>query len=358
MVVAFPKAGLPVPKITDFELTLTARRQETSDVVTFCFEVSHPKGLVFRHLPGQAVAVTFPMPLRPASRTFTIASSGLRENYAELTIKAASDGVATRWAHEHLKLGDSLNARGPLGRFSLTHAPKQPLLLIGAGSGLTPMMSMLRWLHERGEDADVVFIQVVRHVEDLLFRDELTKINSNMMGLARFDLITRLNSQTDWNGYRGRMNSSILSTMAPDAPTRTVFCCGPHGFMEMFEDIYVAGMGGVPDRFHKESFGVSVAPPSARATSQLSQHDGFKGTIDGLVFHAGPHDTLLEAVASAGKRIPSGCREGRCGTCRVQLLEGEVDMTHQQGINPKEEASGIILACCSRAKSDLVLKTL
>ena len=96
MTVRFPKAGLPIPGVSDYDFTLVERHRETSDIVTFLFHVSAADGRPFRHLPGQSVAVTFPMPQGDAVRTFTIAGSGLRENQAALTVKAAPDAQATR----------------------------------------------------------------------------------------------------------------------------------------------------------------------------------------------------------------------------------------------------------------------
>ena len=357
MTVHFPKAGLPVADIADYDFKLVARRRETSDIVTFTFDIFAAEGQPFRHLPGQSVAITFPMPEGDAVRTFTIASSGLRENQAELTIKAAPDAQATRWAHDHLAIGQTLKARGPLGKFSVIHAPNQPLLLIGAGSGITPVMSMLRWLHGRGEETDAVFIQVARAPEYLLFQDELTKIASEMPKLHRYDVVTRLADNCDWNGYRGRITGTVLETMAPNMSGRTAFCCGPDGFMADIKSLWERS-GGLIEKFHTESFGVSINTVAVRP-AQISQDPGtgFKGSIDGVAFELSSEDTLLEAVASAGKRIPSGCREGQCGACRVRLVAGEVEMSHQQGISRKEEQSGIILTCCSRARSDVVLQS-
>ena len=129
--------------------------------------------------------------------------------------------------------------------------------------------------------------------------------------------------------------------------------------MELAQSIYRAE-GGDPQRFLTESFGGDSAVPAAtpvatEATPQALQAGAHQVQLDQHSFPVAAQQNIVDAAAAAGLRIPTACKEGECGTCRVKLVEGEVDMQHQGGLSSREEQQGYILTCCSRAKSDLVL---
>ncbi|WP_413208053.1 flavin reductase family protein [Rhodospirillum sp. A1_3_36] len=352
----YPKPAAPAFSPRDLDLDLVGRRQDTPEVVTFDFELA-PGQPPLRHLPGQALALTIPMTDGPAIRTFTIASSGLDPNRLSLTIKAAADGHATRFIHEHLRMGDRLRARGPFGRFSLVHHPGEPLLLLGAGSGFTPMMSMLRWLHGRGEGVDVAVVQVARRVEDLLFTDELAAIDGAMPNLTRADCVTTPEAGRSWSGFRGRPDRRLLRVMVPSLERRTVFCCGPAPFMEAMARIHRAE-GGDPGCFLTETFGAVRPMTPAVFPTEAKETVGWTARFRGRSFAAPEGVVLTQAAAAANLRVPTGCQEGLCGTCKLKLLEGQVHMEHHGGLTAREEADGHILACCSTPLSDVVLADL
>ncbi|SFI79097.1 flavin reductase family protein [Celeribacter neptunius] len=348
---AFPKRAVPVPAIQEIALEVIEIRRETADIVSFTFGTDGD----FRHLPGQAVALNLPMQDGVATRMFTIASAGLTPGSFTVTMKAAASGHATQWAHAALTPGTRLSARGPFGHFSLAFHPGEPLLLIGGGSGFTPMMSMLRWLHGRGEHVDVVVAQFAHASEDLLFADELTQIDREMPHLHRVDCVSTVPEGSAWSGYRGRVSRALLRSMVPDLARRRVFCCGPEGFMAEVGKIHRAE-GGDPARFLTESFGPTKAPAPAEPTEPVAPGTGHKISYRGKSFDAIAGQPLTAVAARAGLRIPTGCGEGQCGTCRLRLTEGQVEMHHQGGLSARDEAAGYILACCSTAKSDLSLE--
>lgn len=346
--------------VRDLRLVCVSRRQETADVVTFGFRSED--GDPLRHLPGQALTLALPVKLDTLWRTFTIASSPSRKGTVELTVKAAPDGDATRWMHEHLLPGTAITARGPLGRFSLAHHHAPSFALISAGSGITPMMSMLRWLADRGETVDVVFVHAARTPADILFADELQRLDARMPNLRLAITVSRVPEGESWSGYRGRIDRKMLGLIVPGLSRRETFCCGPAGFSVTVERIHRAE-GGDPARFHTESFGsrsastilpenafaAVAAPPSKSPAKSVTL------TIGDRRIEAMPGELLLSAARAAGVVIPTGCREGLCGACRVQCLAGDVEMHHKGGLSAREERQGYVLACCSRLKQDLTI---
>ncbi|MER9344924.1 iron-sulfur cluster-binding domain-containing protein [Mesorhizobium sp. M0601] len=390
---AFPKPGVPVFEPDELRLVLVDRRAETANVTTYVFEAIRQDGQIFRHHPGQSLSLTLPSGSNLFQRSFTIASGGTDGNRIELTIKTGGQAQATLWMHKYLRIGDTLAARGPFGRFSLVHAPKAPLLLVGAGSGMTPIMSMLRWLRTRADTLDIALVQLARSRADELFADEIGAMAEAMLNLSVHLCLSRPDEK--WTGLSGRINRPMLRGVVPDMARRVAFCCGPEPVMKATRAIYLAE-GGVEDAFVTETFGGAehdaasrrrqIAMPAVRPVERLSQVNlsvptpvdqgarcpapqmrersepasapvpsgedlmiGFRGKN----FPAKPGESIVAAAAASGLRIPTGCGEGSCGTCRVRLMSGQVDMRDQGGISRRDKAVGYILACCSYPLSDL-----
>lgn len=339
----------------DLRLACVGRRQETADVVTFAFR--DVAGRPLKHLPGQALTLALPLPGEAAWRTFTIASPPTRPDQVELTVKAAAAGHATRWMHESLHPGMELDARGPIGRFSIAHHYAPAFALISGGSGITPMMSMLRWLADRGETVDVVFVHAARTPEDALFADELAALDRRMARLRVVTVVSEVPPGQSWTGLRGVIDRRMMAVTVPDLARREVFCCGPSGFMAAIARIFDAE-GGEATRFHTESFGAAKAPAGIASVpaSPPGTTPGQAGptlTIDGRRIPSTVGTTILAAARAGGIVIPTGCQEGMCGTCRVRTLEGTVEMTHKGGLTAREERQGHVLACCSRLVGDV-----
>jgi ferredoxin-NADP reductase len=370
-----PKLRVPKFAATDLRLTLLAKRLEAAGVMNFYFRVEREDGQRFDYHPGQAISLHIHVQGQVLVRTFTIASAPDGSNHIKLTIKATPSGQATHYLHTKVQSGHELLARGPFGQFSLVYSPPTPVLLVGAGSGMTPVMSMLRWLHLRKETVDVVFIQQASTPADLLFTEELNHIDTHMPNLRRFDCVSIAAQGQAWSGVRGRPQRASVRMLVPDMGRRRVFCCGPAGFTELMRGIYHAE-GGLPNRFHTETFGTSAelvvdSAVSSQAktrqticrqttfreniSSETNVDDGYEIDIDGNRFIAGPTQNLVDAAAESGIRIPTSCREGNCGTCKLKLLKGEITMDHQGGLSAKEEQQGYILACSTHACSDLVM---
>lgn len=343
----------------ELRLACVGRRQETADVVTFAFR--DVEGRPLKHLPGQALTLALPLPGETAWRTFTIASTPTRPEEVELTIKAAPDGHATRWMHAALHPGVEIEARGPVGQFSIAHHYAPAFALVSGGSGITPMMSMLRWLADRGETVDVVFLHAARTPADVLFADELSVLDRQMPNLRIVTVVADVPAGQSWAGYRGVTDRRMMALMVPDFARREVFCCGPAGFMAAVERIFDAE-GGERAHFHSESFGAPKAAESsvvpAAVPDEVSAGEaGAVLTIDGRTISTTAGTTVLAAARAGGIVIPTGCQEGMCGTCRVKMLHGDVDMTHKGGITAREERQGYILACCSRLEGDVEVTT-
>lgn len=348
---------VPVIKSQDLNFTVLSSQRETADIVSFELSVNCENGKAFRHYPGQAVAIGLPVNGEQVFRTFTIASAMPEQSKITLTVKAGAQAQATAYMHREVKPGDRLKGRGPFGSFSVAHHPAKPLLLIGAGSGITPMLSCLRWLDKRAEVAtDVVCLQQASTPEDLLCRDELLTMKARLPKFAYFDWVSSPQGRVSWSGFEGRISRQALLAAVPDAAQRRVLCCGPHAFTESIRQIY-AELGGHKDNFLTESFGKEALDKTLAAEEDSTAVKEVVIELDGKRFSAASNESIKEAAARSGVVVPSACGVGACGTCKLKVLQGDTRMQHSGGLSEKEENAGFILGCSTMARSDLILKS-
>jgi ferredoxin-NADP reductase len=329
-------------------LECIAVRDEAPGVKTFRLRDPHADG-ARRFAPGQAMLLTLDIDGVRHDRTFSIASSPVERDVLELTIKAQADGVATRWLHERLTPGTRIDARYPLGRFTLDAANAAPLAFVSAGSGASPLMSMLRTLAHSQPDADVAWLHSARNAADILFADELAALQSRMPNLKVSVWLSA--PAPGWFGLRGRITRGTLWAVAPDFGRRTVYCCGPAGFMQSIRQIHAAE-GARRAAFHIEHFG--PVPVEASERDVLPSQDAVHhATLGDKRFDVRAGETLLVAATRQQVVIPCGCASGLCGTCKVRRVSGVVSMQHAGGLSAAEEAQGFILACSSRPSTDV-----
>lgn len=333
---------------TDAEpLECVARLPEARDVVTFTFQA--PSGALFAFRPGQFLTLELPVAGGPLHRTYTISSSPSRPTSLTVTVKAQEGSLGTRWMLEHLRPGTRLRAIGPGGRFSFLEKPAAKHLFISAGSGITPMMSMLTHMYDGGRDPDVVLIACARRPSEIIFRDRLEHMASRITGIELAWVVEEADPYRPWTGYRGRFNQLILGLAAPDYLERDVYCCGPEPFMTGVREA-LAGLGYDMARYHQESF-TAPLPETGDVPEDVTPDEAVGAQIEfaasGVVHDCAQTDTVLAAARAAGLNIASGCTFGVCGTCKVRKTAGEVHMVHNGGITEEDVEAGWILACCS-----------
>ncbi|WP_088893901.1 FAD-binding oxidoreductase [Leptolyngbya ohadii] len=235
--------------------------EETADVKTFCLAPESP--FAFEYQPGQFVNLQVEINGQSVIRPYTLSSSPSRSGLA-ITVKrcpAPSDrpdapiGLVSNWLHDYLQPGDRVRlVGGAMGHF--TCLPKVPakMLLISAGSGITPMMSMSRWLQDRQADCDVVFLHSARTSKDIIFRTELEAMAAQMLNFQLALTVTQPVAKSPWTGLTGRVSASLLRLVAPDLMDRSVYVCGSNAFMQSIRAMLEA-MDFPMQNYQAESFG-------------------------------------------------------------------------------------------------------
>ena len=234
---------------------------ETADVKTFTFVAEPP--VKFNYKPGQFITLSLDVNGKNVKRSYSISSTPSRPHTIEVTVKrvpapsdepSAPPGLVSNWLHDNLKVGSQIEVNAPIGKFTNFANPSSKLLLISAGSGITPMMSMSRWICDTVSNVDIVFLHSARSPEDIIFRQELEMMTSRYPNFKLAITVTRPVPGQPWYGYTGRINETILPAIAADYKDRTVYVCGPNPFMEATKQL-LQNISFPMENYYEESFG-------------------------------------------------------------------------------------------------------
>jgi len=358
--------ALPERWTSDVEETLVCChvRQETHDVKSFFFR--SPQGRAFSFEPGQFITLELDIAGETINRCYTISSSPARPHTISITVKRVPGGIVSNWLHDNLQPGAAIRVLGPAGEFTCARHPARKYLFLSAGSGVTPLMSMSRAHHDLAEDRDIVFVHSARTPDDIIFARELDLIAANQANFRTSFVVERLGARTNWPGVTGFLTLPLLKLIAPDFMEREIFTCGPAPYMKAVRSL-LDEAGFDRTRYHEESFSfesltagaVAEVPIAEAATAENGHAATSQFSVSfaksGREIACGAAQHVLDAARQAGVRLPASCTQGMCGTCKVRLVSGQVDMKHNGGIRQREIDQGMVLLCCSKPLSDLVI---
>jgi NADH oxidoreductase Hcr len=330
------------------------RRQETADAVTLVFRPQQP--LTVHYRPGQFLLVTVLIHDQPHSRAYSLSSSPSNTHDLAITVKRVAGGLVSNWLLDQFHVGDMLTAPAPMGSFALPadHLPSQ-ILLCSAGSGITPMMSMVRWLVDQPDRPEIWFLHSARSAAEIIFRDELLALAATH---PMFHPLFVLRETTDdFPCYQGRLNPVLFDQLIPPLPDAHVYQCGPDSYMQAIEQ-WLRDRQFPMDHCHKESFAPVLH--STLESTDLDDVHHYQISVSGFdaSIQATGQQTVLEALESIQLPIIAACRSGICGSCKCKVINGTVDdISEQPGpLTEDEQQQGYILACSSRASSNLELE--
>lgn len=351
-------APAPAPVLMPSVMHVRDVIRETADAVSLV--LARPDGQPVEFLPGMFFTLVVTIDGQEYRRAYSISSAAHQADTATVTVKRVANGVVSNWINDHLQAGDTVRVLGPSGTFTVTPDAQRArnLVLVGGGSGVTPLMSIARSLLESEPQTRIHLLYGNRGLDDIIFCDALSMLEQEYD--ERLSLLHVLETPpADWQGGTGRLDrptfAALLDGILADNPVSEleVYTCGPEPMMQgVHEEVLARGLP--EERFHQERFTPAVsASDSARFTPQAIEVR-YQGQHWNTRSAAG--QSLLEAGLSGGAPMQFSCALGGCGRCRVKVIEGEVDMPEPNCLMPGEKEQGYALACIAHACTPVVLE--
>jgi glycine betaine catabolism B len=330
-------------------LQLARIEPQTQDAKTLRLVVPRDCRISFR--PGQFLRFNWAIDGNTLPRCYSICSSPSQMGYIEITPKQTAGGHVSVFLNQKASIGLRVEASTPAGQFCFDETQHRGIVLIAGGSGITPFMSMLRYIDDRCLSTEVTLLYFVRTSKDIIFETELKSLQSR---LPRFHLVTVL-SQPDprWIGPTGHLTRDLIEISVDDVTSSTFFICGPPGMMKAAREVLEA-MKVSSARIKQENFGAGQVPTNTEhiPPTQTVLVEFARSKQTRLVSSSA---TLLETAEACGIQMPYSCREGQCGTCASKLLKGRVHMDSEDGLTSELKERGYILPCVSHAKEDVTI---
>lgn len=343
-------------------LRVASLRRETDDAVSLTFAVPDLLRAAYRYTPGQYLTLRATIDGEDVRRSYSICS-GLDDGELRVAIKRVPGGVFSTWANQSLRVDDALSVMTPDGRFGILFDPAAPRTLVAfaAGSGITPVLAILKTVLAREKLSNFVLFYGNRSTESIMFRGELEDLKDRYMArLSVFHVLSR--EQQDVPVLNGHLDAEkvgvLLRAMLSPAAVDHAFVCGPQPMIEGLEKA-LADLGLPRARIHVERFTPSaggrpaavVVPPTTPPKAIVTViSEGARWEIP-----VAEGEAIIDAAIRAGRNLPFSCKGGMCCTCRAKLLEGRVEMTVNYSLEPWETEAGYVLTCQSHPTTDNVV---
>lgn len=341
-------------------------RKETPECVSVLFDIPDELKNDFRFKQGQSLTMRTLINNEEVRRTYSICSSPL-DNEVRVAIKKVDGGLFSSFANERLKAGDTLEVMEPVGKFytELDPSQKKNYLAIAAGSGITPVLSLIKTTLATEPLSHFTLLYGNRTRASIIFFEELEALKNKY--LTRFNFINTLSRErTEASVNYGRINIEKLTELSKllDYPNLDeIFICGPEEMIFCVKN-FLEQKDINEKKIHFELFNTSgqnrkSGVPSRESGVKSGPQSKITVKVDGRSFDfdlsLNSDTTILDAALKQGVDLPFACKGGMCCTCKARLLEGEVEMDVHWGLEHEEVERGYILTCQSHPKTEKVV---
>lgn len=326
-----------------YSLRVVERVQETHDSCSLRFEVPPDLRERFAYRPGQFLTLRLPVRGRHLPRCYSMSSAPTLDEGLRITVKRVAQGRGSNWICDNLQVGDSLEVMPPAGVFT-PDSLQGDFLLWAGGSGVTPVLSILRSVLAHGQGR-IRLVYANRDERSVIFRDVLRELA--LAHPARLQVIHWLDS------VQGVPSVAQLRELARSFEHATAFVCGPGPFMDAVvsalehagvdeSHVHVERFVSLPDEEDREAIRAAADEPAAAVESALVAME-----LDGEIheFSCAGDETILDAALRAGLAPPHSCQAGMCASCMCQVTEGEVRLRHNEVLDDKDLAKAWTLSC-------------
>ncbi len=325
---------------------------ETKDALTIKFE---DDPILSSYKSGQFTNVFVNINGVEVSRSYSFSSSPKMEELPAITIKRVNDGLVSNFLYKNINIKKDLLISEPSGRFETQNFGQKLKVFIAGGSGITPIFSMIKTVLAESDD-DVLLIYANQNIESVIFKSKLSELTEQHKG--RFDIIHFLEElpaeQTKLKTEKGRVDRGRLEKLLKDKPeVDSFYLCGPPLMMESISH-YLNEMNVESQRIVTENF--NSGPKDYSENSAETAQSTLNIFLDGnsINVKVDKSKTILQSALEQGVKLPHSCRESLCGTCKIKLLKGKVNMVENYAITNTEVDNGMILLCSSLPVSDFI----
>jgi len=341
-------------------------RPETADCVSVALDIPDELVDTFRFAPGQYLTFRTHMDDAEVRRSYSICVSP-NDHELRVAVKKVEGGRFSTHANELLKKGDLLDVMPPMGKFSpkQTGATKKQYLAFAAGSGITPIMSIMKWVLEEDADSEFTLVYGNKNRNTIIFREAIEGLkNKYMRRLRVYHVLSR--ELMDAPLFNGRIDAQkctdLSNTLIDVKAIDEAFICGPEEMILSVRDQLV-NLGMPSEHIHIELFTSPDQPKPSHTkwVAENAKHDGAMSkvsiTLDGVTFEMDLSyngDSILDAALKHGADLPYACKGGVCCTCRAKVTEGAVDMEVNYALEKDEVANGFVLTCQSHPRTEKV----
>ncbi|MCI0751377.1 MAG: ferredoxin--NADP reductase, partial [Flammeovirgaceae bacterium] len=298
-------------------------------------------------------------------RAYSLCTSPFVDENPAVTVKRVDNGLMSNWLNESLKVGDVVKVMEPMGQFTteFNSSNKRHLIMFAGGSGITPMMSIIKSTLTQEPDSIFSLIYCNRVIDSVIFKSEFDRMQTTYEGMLHVIHVLD-NAPMNWQGYSGLLNHDMLTKLFERIPNwgfekTTYLMCGPEGMMKNAETL-LAQQNIPKEKIFKESFVQGVIDKEAKKEAAVStelvarevtiRYDGqeYKITVQ-------PNSTILETALDQGIDLPYSCQSGLCTACRGRALSGQVKLDEEEGLSQSERNEGYVLTCVGHPLTDDVV---
>lgn len=347
------------------DLTVKAIVQETRDTISIVF--AQPAENPVKYKSGQFLTLIIPVNGKEVRRAYSLCSSPFVDEDLAVTVKRVDGGLMSNWLADHLKVGLTVKVMEPMGQFTTEYSKerKRHLVMFAGGSGITPMMSIIKSILAQEPDSIVSLIYCNRDIDSIIFKDTLDRMQTEDEG--RLHVIHVLdNAPMNWQGYSGLLNHEMLTRLFERVPdwgidNTTYLMCGPEGMMKNVESLLA--MRHIPkEKIFKESFVQGILDKDQKKEEVIEGKEPLKTRVvtiryDGQEYKVTvpPDKGILESALDQGIDLPYSCQSGLCTACRGKALSGKVKLDEEEGLSQSERAEGYVLTCVGHPLTDDVV---
>lgn len=334
-------------------LTIKSIQPQTEQAICIAFELSPEHAENFQYQPGQHLTIRHLTEQEELRRCYSICSDS--DEDMSIAIKKIDQGQFSTWANENLKVGDVLEVMPPQGVFFQKAAKVGGKHYLGfaAGSGITPILSIVKAVLNRQQDATFTLVYGNRSWKQTMFSEQIMDLKDRFK--ERLQLINIFSRElNDSEIFNGRIDEEKLQQLFQagliPAETDHCFACGPEEMMNAVETV-LPTLGIERNKIHTERFNTGTAPKASAQQIESRTEEKVNIILDGrelIIEVSKQDDSILDAALRAGADLPYACKGGVCATCKCKVLQGEVEMAINYSLEEEEIQKGYVLSCQAR----------